>query len=112
MRGHRLKLLVTTAALGLVLAWAYWNQPNRIDLATFAPADCLAFLEANEPTKLFAGLEESLAWRALAGPVNAGSHLVINRWWLGLARWFSIGTPDALLLARSQAAIVFTGADV
>jgi hypothetical protein len=112
MRGRRLKFLVPFAVVGLVLAWAYWNRPSRTDLAVFAPADCLAFLEANEPARLFAAMEESFAWRTLAGPVDAGSNLVINRWWFGLARWFGIGTPDALLLARSQAGIVFTGAGV
>jgi hypothetical protein len=35
----------------------------------------------------------------------------VNQWWLSIARWTGIGSGDAILLARSQGAIVFSGAE-
>jgi hypothetical protein len=80
-------------------------------MATYAPADCLAFVEANDLTEVAQGIEGTQAWKALAGPVAARSNLLPNRWFLRLARWTGIGSPEAVLLARSQVAIVFTGAE-
>jgi len=80
-------------------------------MTTYAPADCLAFVEANDLTELAQGIESTQAWKALAGPVAARSNLLPNRWFLSLARWTGIGSPEAVLLARSQVAIVFTGAE-
>src|SRR5207253_2670910 len=39
------------------------------------------------------------------------NNLVLNRWLIRLARWTGLGSADAVLLARSQVAIVFTGAE-
>jgi len=109
---RRIWLLLPILVVGLVAAWIYWSQPHRAELATFAPSDCLAFVEADNASELLAGLEESQGWRALAGPIDAKSNLLINRWLLRIARWVGIGNVDALLLARSQVGIVFTGAQV
>jgi len=109
---RRIRLLLPILVVGLVAAWIYWSQPHRAELATFAPSDCLAFVEADNASELLAGLEESQGWRALAGPIDAKSNLLINRWLLRVARWVGIGNVDALLLARSQVGIVFTGAQV
>ena len=109
---RRIWLLLPILVVGLVAAWIYWSQPHRAELATFAPSDCLAFVEADNASELLAGLEESQGWRALAGPIDAKSNLLINRWLLRVARWVGIGNVDALLLARSQVGIVFTGAQV
>src|SRR5437870_1595176 len=109
---RRIRLLLPIVAVGLVAAWVYWSQPHRVDLATFAPSDCLAFVEADNASELLAGFEESQGWQALAGPVSARSNLLANRWLLRVARWLGIGNADALLLARSQFGLVFTGAQV
>src|SRR3989442_11095543 len=109
---RRIRLLLPVVAVGLVAAWVYWSQPHRVDLATFAPSDCLAFVEADNASELLAGLEESQGWRALAGPIGAKSNLLTNRWLVRVARWVGLGNADALLLARSQFGIVLTGVQV
>jgi hypothetical protein len=109
---RRITLLLPIVVVGLVAAWIYWNQPHRVDLATFAPSDCLAFVETDSASELLLGVEESHGWRTLAGPIGARSNLLANRWLVRVARWFGIGNADALLLARSQFGIVFTGAEM
>lgn len=103
-----LGLLLVTA---FVVAWLFWNHTTPTDLATYAPADCLAFVEANDLPATAVGLEGTQAWRALAGPVGARASLLPNRWFIRLARWTGIGSAEAILLARSQVAVVFTGAE-
>jgi hypothetical protein len=103
-----LALLVITA---FVVAWVFWNRAPRTDMAMYAPADCLAFVEANDLTATAQGIEGTQAWNALAGPVGAPQSLVPNRWLIRLARWTGIGSTEAILIARSQVAIVFSGAE-
>jgi hypothetical protein len=100
-------LLVT----GVVVLWLWWNRTTPTDLATYAPAECLAFVEANDLAGAAQGFESAQAWTALAGPVGARARLLPSRWIIRLARWTGIGSAEAILLARSQVAIVFTGAE-
>jgi len=104
------KILLPLLLVALLVAWLYWNRAGHTDMATYAPADCLAFVEANDVTEVAQGIEGTQAWNALAGPVGARSSLLPNRWVMRLARWTGIGSAPAILLARSQVAIVFTGA--
>jgi len=112
IKSRRAKLLLGILVVaGFLGAWIYWNRQARTDMATYAPADCLAFVEANDLTEVAQGIEGTEAWKALAGPIGARSSLLPNRWLVRLARWTGIGSAEAVLLARSQVAIVFTGAE-
>jgi len=115
MRGltkiRRAKILLAFLLVAFVAAWLYWSRTGHTDMATYAPADCLAFVEANDLTEVAQGIESTQAWKALAGPVGARSSLLPNRWFMRLARWTGIGSAEAILLTRSQIAIVFTGAE-
>ncbi len=111
IRTRRAILLLVFLLVGLAVAWLFWSRAGRTDMAIYAPADCLAFVETNDLTEVVQGIEGTQAWKMLAGPVGAPSHLLPNRWFLRLARWTGIGSAEAILLARSQVAIVFTGAD-
>ncbi len=108
---RRAKSLIALLVLAAIVGWFYWNRTSRTDLATFAPADCLAFVEVNDFTELAQGIEGTGAWQALAGPVGARPNLLPSRWLIRLARWTGVGSAQAILLARSQVAMVFTGAE-
>ena len=95
---------------GLIAAWIYWNRPRKIDLSQYAPADSLAFVEANDLAAVSNGIEQTQAWQALAAPIGAPARLSPNRFWITLARWTGIGYIDAILFARAQVAVVFSGA--
>jgi hypothetical protein len=111
IRTRRARLLFVLLPVALVAAWLFWSRAGRTDMATYAPADCLAFVEANDLTEVAQGIQGTQAWRLLAGPVGAPSRLLPNRWLLRLARWTGIGSAEAILLVRAQVAIVFTGAE-
>ena len=110
---HRRAKLLLIAVLGLlVVGWFYWNRPMRADMAAYAPSDCLAYLEADDLSELAEGVEGTKAWKSLAGLVGTRSNLLPNRWLIRIARWAGIGSADTIVLARSQIAVVFTGAEV
>ena len=111
IRTRNFRILLFLLLITLAVAWLYWSHTERTDMATFAPADSLALVEVEDLTEVARGIEGTQAWNALAGPVAARSSLLPNRWFLRLARWIGIGSPEAILLARSQFAIVFTGAE-
>jgi hypothetical protein len=111
IKSARVKSLLAVLVVAFIVAWFYWNRPVRSDMAAFAPADSLAFVETNDLSDVAAGIEETQAWRSLAGPIGARPSLLPNRWLIKLARWSGIGSADAILLARSQVALVFTGAE-
>lgn len=111
IKPRRAKSLLALLVIAFVVGWLYWNRAARTDMATYAPADCLAFVEANDLTEVAQGIEGTQAWKALAGPVGARSGFLPNRWLIRLARWTGLGSTQAVLLARSQVAIVFTGAE-
>lgn len=109
---RRTKLLLTAVTAAFIVGWFFWNRPMRTDLAVYAPSDCLAYLEADDLSELAVGVEGTKAWKSLAGLVGARSSLLPNRWLIRIARWTGIGSSDTIVLARSQIAIVFTGAEV
>ncbi|MDX6303207.1 MAG: hypothetical protein QOI77_176 [Blastocatellia bacterium] len=111
IRTRRAILFLVLLLVALAVAWLFWSRAGRTDMATYAPADCLAFVEANDLTEVAQGIEGTQAWKMLADPVGAPSHLLPNRWLLRLARWTGIGSAEAILFARAQVAIVFTGAE-
>lgn len=81
-------------------------------MAVYAPADCLAYMEADDLSALADGIEQTKAWKSLGGLIGARSNLLPNRWLIRIARWAGIGSADTVVLARSQIAVVFTGAEV
>jgi hypothetical protein len=80
-------------------------------MAAYMPVDSLAFVEVDDLVDLASGIGASEAWTKLAGPLGARDSLLPNRWLIRLARWTGIGSSDAVVLARSQVALVFTGAE-
>lgn len=108
----RAKLSLIALIALFIVAWFYWNRPTRTDMSVYAPSDCLAYVESNDLTELAQGVEGSKAWKSLAGLVGAGANLSANRWLVRLARWTGIGSAETIVIARSQVAVVFTGAEV
>src|SRR5436190_13139024 len=111
--GRKGKALAAALVLGsaALAAFIYWSRPRPVDLSDYAPADCLAFLQVSDLSRLAGGLGETTAWRSLAEPVGAPASLGANRWWLRLASWTGIGSADTVILARSQVAMILSGAE-
>ena len=112
IKHRRAKIILIALITALVVGWFYWNRPVRADLAAYVPSDCLAYLQTDDLSNLAEGVERTAAWQSLAGLIGARSSLLPNRWLIRLARWTGIGSAETIILARSQIAIAFTGAEV
>ena len=103
------------AVFGLLVAclalWIYWNRTVKTDLSSYAPADSLGYIEMNDLAEIAGGVTNTQAWKSLAGPIGAPMSLTPNRWLIRLARWTGIGSTDTILFARSQVAMVLSGAE-
>ena len=108
---RRAAIIIVALLTGLSVAWIYWNRPQKTDLSEYAPVDSLAFVEATDLSSVVTGIEQTNAWQALAAPIGAPSKISPNRWWISLARWTGLGSDDAILFARSQVAVFFSGAE-
>jgi hypothetical protein len=92
-------------------AWLYWNRVAPSDLAVWAPADSLAYVEVNDLSALAEGVQETQAWKSLGPLLGAPSQLATSKSLVRIARWTGIGSADAVMFARAQAAVVFSGAE-
>jgi hypothetical protein len=111
LKSKLFRLILVLLVAGVLTAWLYLNRPLYSDMAGFAPSDASAFVEVNDLLDVASHIEETTAWKSLAAPIGARSSLVPNVWLIRLARWTGIGSADAILLARSQVALIITGAE-
>jgi len=78
-------LLAGFLVVAFAVAWIYWNRQTRTNMAAYAPADCLAFVEANDLPEVAQGIEGTQAWKALAGLALAQQ----RQWCWHAHRWRS-----------------------
>jgi len=106
MNRTRRFLLLTLALCVAVVIWLWWSRPVAVDMASYAPADSLIFLEANEPYEIFNAVSATQAWRSLAQltgvPATQGETHYLSR----LMRWTGIGPVRSVILSRAQVAVV------
>lgn len=107
LKAHRAKVLLPAVIVVLIAAWIIWNRPAKVDMATYVPSDCLAFVGTDDLSGLAGGIDGTQAWRELAAPLAAPAHLLPGKWFISLAKWTGIGSVDAVLAARSQVVLVF-----
>ena len=107
----RILLYILCALVLLCAAWLWWNRPQQVDMAAYAPADALIYLEANNLPDIFDGLTKTEAWQALAPA--AGLRTDFNRltWLSRVVAWTGIGPAESVLLTRAQMAVVVMGID-
>lgn len=104
--------LLVPALIGIALAiWLYANHVTNSDLSSFASADALGYVETNDLSGIASGITNTDAWKLLAAPIGAPAALAPSRWLVRLARLTGIGSTETVVLARSQVAIVLSGAE-
>ena len=102
-------LLIPAGLLLLAAAWLWWNRPQRIDIATYAPADSIIYLEADDLPAILAALTSTDAWRSLAPAAGLRADLGRVGWLGRLSAWTGVGTAESVVLARAQVAVVVLG---
>jgi len=100
-------LVLIGVLLAVGAAWIIWNRPRNTDMASYVPAESIAYIEANDLAQVADGLSHTEAWRALAEPLGAPRQLISHPRLVSFARWTGIGTAESVLLARSQFAVCF-----
>jgi hypothetical protein len=102
-------LLFAILSLALVGAWLWWVRPKSVDMATYAPADSLLYLEANRPIEVVDAIAGTQAWKALATALQPLQPATPQSKWLrGFISWTGIGPIKSVILARAQVAVIVT----
>ena len=107
-----MKFLRTSLVLLLLLAvagaaWLWFNRPAQVDLAKYAPADSLLYVELNKPSDVARAIQQTDVWKA-AAPITQSKAPSENRLAMMAAR-AGIGPIDAVLFARAQVALTVVG---
>lgn len=100
-------LVLITLAILLSIAWVWWSTPARVDMATYAPADSIVYVEFNDLRALAAAIEHSEVWQA-AAPITQSKSLSQNRVVVTATR-AGIGPLPAVIFARAQVALAVIG---
>lgn len=108
MRRSRRILLFAILTLAVVGGWLWWVRPKTVDMAAYAPADSLLYLEANRPIEVVDAIAGTQAWKALASDIQAQSAAPQSHWLRVLVGWTGIGPIKSVILARAQVAVVVT----
>jgi len=88
-------------------AWLWWSLPSRVDMADYAPADSLVYVEFNNLAEVARAIQHTDVWQA-AAPITQTKPTSQNRFMATAAR-AGIGPLPAVLFARAQVALVVVG---
>lgn len=104
-----LRIVLATVLLAVLLgsAWLWLNLPAKVDLAEYAPADSILYIEFNSPAAVVQAIQDSDVWKA-AAPL-AHTKTTPENGLLTAAARAGIGPIEAVLFARSQIALVVVG---
>src|SRR6185369_1045192 len=101
-------LLVLLVLVGLLIGiWLWFGVPGRVDLADYAPADSLVYVEFNSLADVARAIQQTDAWKA-AAPITHSKPANENRLFTLAAR-AGVGPIESVLFARTQVALVVVG---
>jgi hypothetical protein len=98
-------LVLLTILIGA--AWLWWSFPSAVDMAEYAPADSIVYVEFNNLPAVAQAIQHSDVWQA-AAPITQSKPASENRLMRVAAR-AGIGPLPAVLFARAQIALVVIG---
>ena len=107
MKFLRPLLALVLLAILIGAAWLWWALPSPVDMADYAPADSLVYVEFNNPAAVAQAIQNSDVWQA-AAPITQSKSVSPNRLMSTAAR-AGIGPLEAVLFARTQIALVVVG---
>jgi hypothetical protein len=108
MKRTRRILLLTLLVSAIVTSWLWWVRPRKVDMAAYAPADSMLFIESNQPLDVVTAIADTDAWRAFQKITGTPASAPTSGWLQGVVRWTGIGPIQTVILARAQVAAVVT----
>lgn len=101
-------LLALALLLILIVAVClWWSTPSRVDMANYAPADSLVYVEFNNLEDVATAIQHSEAWQS-AATITQSKPAPQNRLMRTAVR-AGIGPLPAVLFSRAQVALVVVG---
>jgi hypothetical protein len=99
---------VVVGFLALIFAavWLAWNRPRKTDMANYAPADSLVYLESNSLLEIAESLADTDAWKVLSPFLEPEVAQRPNRWLANFMAWTGMGPTSEVILCRAQVAMV------
>lgn len=107
MKSLRIPLTLVALVIILVVGFVWWNRPVRVDMAEYAPADSLVYLEVAGLTEIAKAIEQGEVWKAFA-PTSGANPDLVDSWWVNIAR-AGFGPVRSVVFARAQFALVMVG---
>src|SRR6185437_5489976 len=107
MKRLRLVLGLVLLAVLLVAAWLWFNVPGKVDLAEYAPADSMLYVEFNSLADVAHAIQYTDVWKA-AAPITHSQPGTENRLLTAASR-AGVGPIESVLFARTQVALVVLG---
>ena len=107
MKFRRPLLAVALLAIVLVAVWLWWSFPSKVDMADYAPADSLVYVEFNNPAQVVQAIQQSNIWQA-AAPITQSKPASHSSLSTAAAR-AGLAPLPAVLFARAQIALVMIG---
>ena len=104
MKFLRPLLALVLLAIVLFAVWLWWSLPARVDMADYAPANSIVYVEVNNLAAVAQAIQNSEVWQAAAG-ITQTKPAAQNRFMNAAAR-AGIGPLPAVLFARAQIALV------
>jgi hypothetical protein len=100
--------LIALLALSLVAGWLWWVRPTKVDMAVYAPATSLLYLESNRPLAVAEAIIGTDAWKIIDRASGTHTNPHPQPWLESFIRWTGIGPVKSVILARAQIAVVVT----
>src|ERR1041385_6096198 len=107
MKFSRPWLALVSLLIVLVAVVLWWSIPSKVDMADYAPADSLVYVEFNSPAAVVQAIQNSNVWQAAAGITQTKAPSA-NRFSATAAR-AGLGPLPAVLFARAQVALAMIG---
>src|SRR5688572_32126199 len=87
----RMLFVFVLVPLFMGLVWLLWVKPKPIDMAQYAPANTVLYLEVNAPADVFRNLTNTDVWKLIVENGNAPQLSVGNGWQQDFVRVTEIG---------------------
>lgn len=100
-----LAILVLVAACG---TWLWFGKPAEVDMAAYAPADSLLYLEANKPIEVADAIAGTEAWKSIGTLIGPLASTPRRSWLRELVDRTGVGPIQSVVLSRAQVAVVLT----
>src|ERR1043166_7838609 len=105
-----LRLLVVIACLfALAIISIWWNWPHKIDMANYAPADALVYIELNSIADVTKAIKQGEVFKTISSLSGVNSTNETN--WTVWAARAGIAPTQSVLFARAQMALVVVDID-